>query len=511
MMTIRRKLILLYSGLLALVILAFGLTTFAVIQSAWIESLDRDLTETAVQIKNNSRSYSIPEFGGTVRIRVELPQLDIFRASGVLVEAWSIGADGKPEFGAASDNLGDFRDPLDAQSLGADAPVYQNVRINNTELRVLTWPIRVIGQEGLFGNIQVAASLETVNQATRQLSFFMLGGGILAVLGSLALGWWLSNQTLNPIEAITEAADSISTAKDLGTRIPWNGPMDERGRLISVFNHMMDRLEHLFGAQQRLVADVSHELRTPLTAIRGNLDLARRYGMDTLSMEAIEDETARMQRLVNDLLTLARADFGGLTLDMTEIDVDTIVTEVFKEARLLATDRNLLIKITHIEPIRIKGNPDRLKQLLLNLVSNAIKFTPNGGQISFGLRREGDEAVLQVSDTGVGIQPEDLERIFDRFYQADSSRTRVHDGEGSGLGLSIAKWIAEAHGGTIGVQSTPSKETTFTVRVPVLPQPPASPKTEDMSYSTIALQMLGLSRRKRAAVRPGEKIIEVEK
>lgn len=496
-MTIRRKLILLYSGLLAAVILTFGLVVFAVIRSTWIESVDRDLTETAVQIKNNSRSYPIPEFGGASHIGVELPQLDIFRASGVLVQAWSIDENGKATFGAASQNLGNFHEPLDSAALGCTTPTYTSVKISGTELRVLTWPIRVIGQDGLFGNIQVAASLETVNQATGKLSLFMLFGGGLAVLGSLVLGWWLSEQTLKPIEAIRQAADNISTAKDLQTRIPWNGPMDERGRLISVFNHMMDRLEHLFGVQQRLVADVSHELRTPLTAIRGNVDLAKRYGMDTLSMEAIESETDRMNRLINDLLTLARADFGGLTLEMDEVDLDSVLTDVFKEVRVLARDRNLLIKLVHIEPARIKGNTDRMKQLLLNLTSNAIKFTPDGGQVSLGLRCAEGQAIVTVTDTGVGIQPCDMERIFDRFYQADASRSRVRDGDGAGLGLAIAKWISEAHGGSIEVESIPEKETTFSVRLPLLGATPSVEPTEEAYTYYLALQRLGLMRRKR--------------
>jgi signal transduction histidine kinase len=186
-----------------------------------------------------------------------------------------------------------------------------------------------------------------------------------------------------------------------------------------VFNRLMDRLEHLFGAQRRLVADVSHELRTPLTAIRGNLDLIKRYGVDDDSLEAIASESERMARLVNDLLLLARADYGSMQIELSQVDLDTVVGEVFKEAKILAKDRDLQIHLVAIEPIRMMGNSDRLKQLLLNLVSNAIKFTPDGGQISLALRREGKMARLSVSDTGVGISADDVVRIFDRFYQAD--------------------------------------------------------------------------------------------
>jgi signal transduction histidine kinase len=324
-------------------------------------------------------------------------------------------------------------------------------------------------------------------------------GGLLAMVASFGLGLVLSNQTLKPIEAITCAAESISSAKDLKTRLTWTGPMDELGRLTMVFNGMMDRLEHLFGAQRRLIADVSHELRTPLTAVRGHLDLIRRYGVDESSLEAIESEAERMSRLVNDLLTLARADYGSVALDRVELDLDTIVTDVYRHAKILAGDRELKIKLTAVEPVRILGDSDRLKQLLLNLIQNSIKFTPDGGQIHISLRREGSKAVLQVGDTGIGIQPDDLQHIFDRFYQADGSRSRANEQDGAGLGLAIAKWIAEAHDGTIEAQSSPGIWTVFTVRLPVAAaqpetQPPAYESSEHTNSST--LQRLGLNRRK---------------
>jgi signal transduction histidine kinase len=429
-----------------------------------------------------------------------LPQLDIFRTSNIYVQAWAPKTDGSNdiELRASSDNLRDYNQPLDRSALTLDesSPQFSTIKINNAEIRVLTLPLRAPGQTTNFGMIQVADSLDMINQATNRLSLFMLGGGILAVLASIGLGYWLSDQTLKPIEALTEAADNIVTAKDLETRLNLSGPMDELGRLTVVFNRMMDRLEHLFTAQRRLVADVSHELRTPLTAIRGNLDLVKRYGMDDTSLDAMQSETARMSRMVDDLLLLARADYGNLTIEMSEIDLDTVVGEVFKEARILAKDRNLLIRIHQIEPVRLNGNADRLKQLLLNLIGNAIKFTPDGGQIGLSLRHAGRDAILQVTDTGIGIEAEDLTHIFDRFYQADTSRTRITHTGGAGLGLSIAKWIVEAHGGTIEVKSTPNVQTVFTVRLPMEPQTFPLVTEDGQSYSAMALQKLGLSRRK---------------
>jgi two-component system, OmpR family, sensor kinase len=451
-----------------------------------MEALDSTLKETADQVITNSRAYSVREFGSPYRIGIDLPQLDVFRASGVLVQIWVQNNDGTSRFGAASDNLVDFHEPLDSKWLGADVSQFSEVKIDSTDLRVLTGPIRVLGEQRLLGNVQVAASMQTVNAATNKLALVMIGGGGMAVLGSLLLGMWMSNQTMKPFEAIIEAAEGISTAKDLQKRLPWAGPDDELGRLVEVFNRLMDRLEQLFGVQRRLVADVSHELRTPLTAIRGNLDLIKRYGVDKDSLEAIESESERMARLVNDLLLLARADYGSMQIDLAQIDLDTIVGDVFKEAKILAKDRALQIRLTAIEPVRMMGNTDRLKQLLLNLVSNAIKFTPDGGQIALALRREGNMARLTVTDTGAGIAPEDLARIFDRFYQADPARSRAQDTEGSGagLGLAIAKWIAETHGGDIEVQSEVGKGTTFIVKLRVFEQKALSVTDDELTPST---------------------------
>ncbi len=480
-MTIRTKLILWYSGLLATLILLFGIGVFAVTRWTLVNAIDSTLAATAEQVINNSTAYPLSQFGGREEILIRLPPLDIFRASGVLVQVWGNVRGDEPKLEDWSANLGDYRRPLDSSTLGSEYPHYTNVTINGAEFRVLTTPVIVAAQGRLFGNVQVAASLEAVSAAMDRLLGMMLISGGLAILGSVFIGMWLSQRTLRPIEAITAAADRITTANDLSTRLPWEGPMDELGRLVSVFNHMMDRLEQLFTAQQRFVADVSHELRTPLTAVRGNLDLIRRYGMDPASLEAIESEVDRMSRMVNDLLLLARADSGGLKLDRMALDLDTVVTEVYREARVLAKDRDLKIVMARFEPVRILGNPDRMKQLLLNLVSNAIKFTPDGGQVSLSLWQDKGEAVVQVSDTGIGIGPEDLEHIFDRFYQADSSRTRRDITGGSGLGLSIAKWIAEAHDGTLTVESELGVGTTFTLRVPVMDYAPETEEAEEAS------------------------------
>jgi heavy metal sensor kinase len=369
-----------------------------------------------------------------------------------------------PIYADGSNNLEDYHHPLDQRTVASDTVMFSYTSINGAPFRVYTQPI-MLTDGTQFGTVQVAASLKTVRQAIDRLLLIMIVGGVVSVTAALLIGMIISRMAVKPLQSITQAAANIADTEDLRTRLPMTGPQDEIGDLRSVFNHMMERLEQLFTVQQRFVADVSHELRTPLTAIRGNLEIIKRYGVDADSLEAIDSEVARMSRMVNDLLLLARADYGDLKVDLFPVDVDTIITDVYREAKVLAKDRDIQVKIEDFQPVRINGNSDRLKQLLLNLISNALKFTPDGGKLMLSLTERDDCAVIHVRDTGVGIPAESLERIFDRFYQVDSARTHT---SGAGLGLSIAKWIVEAHNGTIRAESEVGKGAVFIISIPVL-------------------------------------------
>ncbi|MAS37086.1 MAG: hypothetical protein CL610_24010 [Anaerolineaceae bacterium] len=465
-MTFRTKLILWYSGLLMIVIMIFGVVVYSLMDRTLVAAVDSSLAETVNLVTNSSRVRMVGEFGGPTERTFVLPRLDLFRASSVEVQVWSVDQ-GAPQLEAESINIRDLENPLDSSVLGTTEPIYTNVILNGRAMRVLTSPMFARGE--LLANVQAVALLDTVNNAREKLLLVMAGVGAFAVGASILVGMWLSRRALKPVASITRAAASISKTDDLSTRLTWSGPMDELGHLVSVFNGMMARLQDLFSVQQRFVADVSHELRTPLTAIRGNLDIIKRYGLDEMSLEAIESETDRMARMVNDLLLLARADYGGLTLDLEPLDLDTIALEAHQQARVLVKDRDLTVALGQFEPLRVRGNADRIKQLLLNLLSNAIKFTPDGGRITLSLYQNGKEAVMQVTDTGIGIEADDLKHIFERFWQADASRVRsVQNAESSGLGLSIVKWIVDAHDGTIDVESQPGEGTTFTIRLPAL-------------------------------------------
>jgi signal transduction histidine kinase len=279
----------------------------------------------------------------------------------------------------------------------------------------------------------------------------------------------LSQRALKPINIIAQAAQQITAADDLGRRIPYDGPPDEIGQLTETFNETLERLERLFKAQRRFVADVSHEMRTPLTTIQGNLDLMKRFSSDydEEAMEAMESEVRRMSRLVEDLLLLAKADAGRQSLVKMVVELDTLLLEVYNQSRLLNIS-GIDVSLGSIDQAQVLGDPDRLKQLLLNLVSNALKYTPEGGTVILSLSRDAQSAFVTVADTGIGIPEADLPHIFDRFYRVDKARARAMGG--TGLGLSIAKWIVDAHGGQLSVISTVGEGSTFTIQLPLAPE-----------------------------------------
>jgi two-component system OmpR family sensor kinase len=303
------------------------------------------------------------------------------------------------------------------------------------------------------------------------LLLVLVGGGVAAVVLAAVVGWMSAHRALKPLDTITQTALQISRADDLSRRIPLEGVAhDEVGRLAQAFNDTLERLERLFNTQRRFLADVSHELRTPLTTIRGNVDLLRRMGgADAVSLDAIQSETERMSRLVGDLLLLAQSDAGTLPLAREPVELDTLLLEVYREAQVLAGGVSL--SIGEIDQARVLGDRDRLKQLMLNLVSNALKFTPEGGRVSMGLSlAAGGWARVVVSDTGVGIPPEELPHVFERFYRVDKARTRSEGG--AGLGLAIAQRIAQVHGGRIEAASDGATGlgSTFSVWLPLAPE-----------------------------------------
>lgn len=460
-MTLRLRLTLWYSAVLAFIITLFGLVIYALVAYNLQYQIDYRLQETAGSIIGASSVQNVLD----VKV-LTVPQLDRFSASNIYVQIWQ--PDG--QLFNSSENLVNinYTQPLDPDGIGKGQETWQDVWVDDAHLRVLTVPIRAADRQ-ILGYLQVASPVGPMDFAKRLLLIVLAGGEVAAVLLAAVVGWWTAHRALSPLETITQAALQITRADDLSRRIPLPGEAnhDEVSRLIQAFNESLERLERLFNAQRRFLADVSHELRTPLTAIRGNVDLLRRMGgADSVSLDAIQSEAERMSRLVGDLLLLAQADAGNLPIAKAPVELDTLLLDVFSEAQVLS--HKVPVVIGEIDQVAVLGDHDRLKQVLLNLITNALKFTPENGRVTLALARVNDWARLTVSDTGCGIPLADIPHIFDRFYRVDKARSRALGG--AGLGLSIAKRIVQMHGGKIEVisEGIPGRGTTFTVWLPLL-------------------------------------------
>jgi len=368
---------------------------------------------------------------------------------------------------ASTIKVGQTNTPLDPERLKAVKPVFHNVKIGDARLRVLTVPL--LAGDRPAGALQVGAKMAVVDSTQRALLTVLIVGSLLSMsIAGLAM-WISTDQTLKPLQGATQVALHITHADDLSRRIPYRGPPeDEVGQLIRAFNHTLSRLENQFHMQRRFMADVGHELRTPLTVVKGNVGLMRRMGQtDMESLDSIENEVDRLTRLVGDLLLLAQAEAGKIPLNRAVVELDTLVLEVLSEMRVLAHDK-LALRLGDIDQVLVCGDRDRLKQVLVNLVGNGIKFTPAGGEVVVGLGKENNQARLTVSDNGPGIPPENLPHIFERFFRGEKSRTRSQqEGKGFGLGLSIAYWIVRNHNGRIEVTSANGRGTTFCVWLPL--------------------------------------------
>ncbi len=453
-MSLRARLIFGYSTVLTAVLVLFGVGVYFILRFLLIQQIDQALGTSADDILNSSTIKS----PAGLQLLI-LPPRE-FSLSNVYVQVW----DASGTLLVSSPNLQNMTEPLAPGMLSVPVSGYADNQIRGLHLRVVTRPIW-IGSD-YAGQLEVGTPLSVVDRALNILILVLAIGGVSAVLLSVLLGNWIARSALRPIDAVTTTALQITLADDLSRRIPLEVPAgSEVGKLIQAFNETLARLEKLFSAQSRFLADVSHELRTPLTSIRGNVELIRRMGPDAESLDAVQSEVDRMIRLVGDLLLLSRAEAGTLPLSKAPVEVDTLLLEVLQQAVGLAQGK-VEVCIGNLEQTVVIGDRDRLKQLLLNLVVNALQYTQPGGRVVLSLRVVDDWVHITISDNGPGIPPEELPHIFDRFYRVEKSRSRSALG-GSGLGLSIAQWIAQSHDGRIEVASEPGKGTTFSVWLPL--------------------------------------------
>jgi len=456
--SLRLRLIGWYLLLLGSVLLLFSAGTYLAVHKLLLDNFDDVLSQQAQVIAQTiDMTSGTPTLSDDVQLaghRDSEHFTRLYRADGTLSLDHNGAAEGAPELPDAV-----------SKALHGQKEMTE-VRVREGPMRIATFPISQNGQ--IVGVLQVGVSLEDIGDTLRTLRKVLLTLTPMLLLLASGGGLFLANRALVPIDRITRIAQRIN-AENLSGRIGTTGLDDEVGRLAHTFDAMLARLDTSFAQQRQFTADASHELRTPLTAIIGQIDVALERPRSSESyrttLAAVREQAQRLARLAGDLLFLARADAQPATTNIERIDLGGLLTAVVAQVDPLAATRQQTIELTPLPPLIVNGQEDQLIRLLLNLLDNALRYTPNGGQISLDGTCNGASVTIRVSDTGPGIASEQIPRVFDRFYRVDAGRNRVQGG--SGLGLAIAQSIAQVHGGRITVESVVGEGSSFVVFLPV--------------------------------------------
>jgi heavy metal sensor kinase len=489
--SIRGNLLGWYSALLLAVLAGFGSTLYHRLQSLTYERADTELASAAQLIAQRASS-------GRRHGRPEIPESLLQRFGADEDEAAYAVLRMKDGTELLSDQAPDDVPPPAAARLRAGRPRFRQ----RGELREVMVP----WEDG--GYLIVGRSIAVEDNQVRHLIWILAGTGLGVLLVGLAGGWLLVDRALRPIVAMSATAEAVS-GSNLSQRIDVEETESELGPLARVLNRMLERLEAAFEQQKSFTADASHELRTPLAVIcsQAELALSRQRTAEEYREALVTCASAsqRMRSLVDDLLTLARADAGMLSLQPAPIDLRACVEECAGMIQPLAAERGIEIGLD-LAAVACTGDRQRLSQVVTNLLSNAIRYNREEGRVDVRLAVEGQEAVLAVADTGVGVSEEERVLLFKRFHRVDKARSR--DLGGSGLGLAICRSLVDAHGGTLECESRPGVGSTFTVRLPIGPRPglPSLPEpgsARPAEGSAIPIRPLGGGSRPRPSRRTG--------
>ncbi len=502
--SLRLRLVLWYGSLLTIALVFFGVLVWELTTNALNQSVDSSVQAEA-RVADLALSREILPTSPYWPAQLSLHSLNTYQESGIAVEV--IDVQGSIRYD--SDRNSTTHIPFDtdtAHAILAGQTSWYTANVDGVRVRVEALPVRApvassnkettstTNTGPVIGTLLVAKSLTEVNATLLLLRTLLLLVGIATLAGALLGGWAIAARVLSPLAEMVKTARAIAAMTAQGTRIGnlsqrvrRPGGRDEMAQVVDTFNEMLTNLERATRTQRRFIADASHELRAPLTTIQGNLAFLRHH-IDELSPEErhtmladAHAETLRLAQLVEELLLLARADANVDTppplsekettqgeRERQPVELDRTVLQLVRQFRGRLHTEEVKLEVGHIEPLRVRGDDESIRRVLLILLDNALKYTPENerneaGPVVVSLERIQNEAVLRVRDTGIGIEPDDLPHIFERFYRADRARSR----QGTGLGLSIAWTIVEQLGGRITAESTPGHGSTFSVWLPL--------------------------------------------
>ncbi len=457
--SVRTRLTLWYIAILALALVVFALLVYTVTARSFYERQDESLRSTAetvasVYLEELEEEKSVARANEVVLAEMVFPNryVEVTDLEGRVV--------------AQSSNF-------QANSFAISAATREEAQrrhisfLSRDGLRVAVVPISQ--DNNRLGFAVVAESLSVIETSLAGLRrSFYAGVPLILVLASLG-GYFLARKSLAPMALMDQQTRSIS-AGSLSARLNVPNSRDEVGRLATTINDLLARLDAAFQEQQRFVVDSSHELRTPVTVVRTEAEVALEQVRTPVeyqdSLVLIKDEAERLSRIVEDLFLLARQPFGSPALARETVSLDDVVRECGRAAQVLATRKGLKFEVPTVLPeITIQGDDELLKRMVLNLLDNAVKYTPAGGEVQITLATQNGNAQISISDTGMGIPRDDQEHVFDRFYRVDKARSRALGG--AGLGLAIARWIVEAHEGKLYVESKLGSGSTFKIKLPL--------------------------------------------
>jgi heavy metal sensor kinase len=457
--SVRTRLTLWYAGVLALSLIVFALVVYYAAAAIFYERQDESLRSTAetvasAYVEEFEETHSLEKAGQIILTELAFPNR--------LVQV----TDNAGRSIASTRNFSETALALPSPALG-QARQHGLSLVTVKGLRVAIVPL---SSDRELGFATVAEPLSVIDDGLRRLRRDFYAGVPLILLLASGGGYFLARKSLAPIASMNLQTQRI-TAQRLSTRLDVDNPKDELGRLATTINDLLTRLETSFKEQQRFITDASHELCTPLAVLRGETEVAlnkpRTVSEYQESLSLINAEAERLSRIVEDLFMLARQPIDApLALQREPLSLNDTVKDCVRAAQVLAIRKGIELKSeSDAVSIVLNGDDELLKRMILNLLDNAVKYTPAGGEIFVNLGRQNGTARIAVRDTGIGIAQADQAQVFDRFFRVDKARSRVLGG--AGLGLSIVAWIVESHQGKISLESSPGQGSLFTVELPL--------------------------------------------